>query len=123
MNGQAALEAEVLALHATEDSRAHRPTPLDEIEAALDVFRRSLLEITPRVYRTIEEHLTARLGGVWRLPSFLRWGTWVGGDRDGNPNVTAVTTRIALQRQRATTTARYLADVEVLGRTLSMSVS
>jgi phosphoenolpyruvate carboxylase len=118
---QAALEAEVLALHATEDSRSHRPSPLDEVETALDVFRRSLLEVTPRVYRTIEDRLVARFGGAWRLPSFLRWGTWVGGDRDGNPNVTSVTTRIALQRQRAVVLTRYLADVEVLGRSLSMS--
>ncbi len=118
---QAALDAEVLALHATEDSRAHRPTPLDEVETALEVFRRSLLEVTPRVYRTIEDQLAARIGGTWRLPAFLRWGTWVGGDRDGNPNVTSGITRIALQRQRAVVLTRYLADVEVLGRALSMS--
>ncbi|HSD86033.1 MAG TPA: phosphoenolpyruvate carboxylase [Kofleriaceae bacterium] len=119
--GIAALEAEVLALHATEDSRAHRPTPLDEVETALEVFRRSLLEVTPRVYRTIEERLERRFGGTWRLPTFLRWGSWVGGDRDGNPNVTAIVTRIALQRQRAVVLTRYLADVESLGRSLSMS--
>ena len=117
----AALEAEVLALHATEDSRSHRPTPLDEVETSLDVFRRSLLEVTPRLYRTIEDRLTAKFGGVWRLPPFLRWGTWVGGDRDGNPNVTAITTRIALQRQRNVVVTRYLADVESLGKFLSMS--
>jgi phosphoenolpyruvate carboxylase len=117
----AALEAEVLALHATEDSRSHRPTPLDEVETALDVFRRSLLEVTPRVYRTIEDKLEEKLGGTWRLPTFLRWGTWVGGDRDGNPNVTAIVTRIALQRQRAVVLTRYLADVEALGKSLSMS--
>jgi phosphoenolpyruvate carboxylase len=116
-----ALEAEVLALHATEDSRANRPTPLDEVETSLDVFRRSLLEVTPRVYRTIEDRLAARFGGTWRLPAFLRWGTWVGGDRDGNPNVTAITTRIALQRQRAVVVTRYLADVEAVGKSLSMS--
>jgi phosphoenolpyruvate carboxylase len=116
-----ALEAEVLALHATEDSRAHKPTPLDEVETALDVFRRSLLEVTPRIYRTIEEKLEGKFGGTWRLPTFLRWGTWVGGDRDGNPNVTAIVTRIALQRQRAVVLTRYLADVEALGKSLSMS--
>lgn len=120
--GQVALEAEVLALHATEDSRAHRPTPLDEVETALDVFRRSLLEVTPRIYRTIEDRLAARFGGPWRLPAFLRWGTWVGGDRDGNPNVTATTTRNALQRQHRVVVTRYLADVEALGRALSMSM-
>jgi phosphoenolpyruvate carboxylase len=117
------LDAEVLALHATEDARERRPTPLDEVEAVLDVFRRSLLEVTPHVYRTIEDRLAARLGSSasWRLPSFMRWGTWVGGDRDGNPNVTAAVTRAAFARQRSTTLARYLADVEALGRSLSVS--
>jgi len=116
-----ALDAEVLALHATEDSRAHKPTPLDEVETALDVFRRSLLEVTPRVYRTLEDCLAKHLRAPYRLPTFLRWGTWVGGDRDGNPNVTAIVTRIALQRQRAVVITRYVADVENLGRSLSMS--
>ncbi len=119
--GEDALEAEVLALHATEVARAHKPTPLDEVETALDVFRRSLLEVTPRVYRTLEDRLEAKFGGEWRLPSFLRWGTWVGGDRDGNPNVTSVVTRIAFSRMRAVVLQRYLLDVEALGRSLSMS--
>jgi phosphoenolpyruvate carboxylase len=116
-----ALEAEVLALHATEDSRAHKPTPLDEVEVALDVFRRSLLEVTPRVYRTIEDCLAKHLRTPFTLPTFLRWGTWVGGDRDGNPNVTSIITRIALQRQRTVVLTRYVADVEHLGKSLSMS--
>jgi phosphoenolpyruvate carboxylase len=117
----AAVEAEVLALHATEDARARRPTPLDEVENTLDVFRRSLLDVTPRVYRTIEDRLRARLGVTWRVPPFLRWGTWVGGDRDGNPNVTAAVTRAALARQRNLVLARYLDDVAALGRSLSIS--
>jgi phosphoenolpyruvate carboxylase len=116
-----ALEAEVLALHATEDARVRRPTPLDEAETALEVFRRSLLEVTPKLYRTLEDRLARRLGGAWRLPSFVRWGTWVGGDRDGNPNVTAAVTRAVLQRQRQTVLTRYLHDVEELGRSLSIS--
>ncbi|MDB4959410.1 MAG: Phosphoenolpyruvate carboxylase [Myxococcales bacterium] len=116
-----ALDAEVLALYATEDARVRRPTPLDEVETALDVFRRSLLDVTPRIYRTIEDRLALRFGGEWRLPSFLRWGSWVGGDRDGNPNVTAPITRSAFSRQRTAVLQQYLADVELLGRTLSMS--
>ncbi len=115
------LVAEVLALHATEDARARKPTPLDEVETALDVFRRSLLDVTPRIYRTIEDHIAVRLGTTFRLPTFLRWGSWVGGDRDGNPNVTAPITRAALSRQHVTVVTRYLADVELLGRSLSLS--
>ncbi len=116
------LSAEVLALHATEDARARRPSPLDEVENTLDVFRRSLLDVTPRIYRTLEDRLTARFpNSSWKLPSFFRWGSWVGGDRDGNPNVTAAVTRGAFNRHRATILARYLDDVAVLGRTLSLS--
>ena len=119
---EAAIAAEVLALHATEDSRARRPTPLDEVENALDVFRRSLLAVTPRIYRTIEDRVRSRFpGSTWRVPAFLRWGTWVGGDRDGNPNVTAQVTRATLARQRALVLERYLDDVASLGRSLSVS--
>jgi phosphoenolpyruvate carboxylase len=118
---EAALDAEVLALYATEDSRARRPTPLDEVENALDVFRRSLLDITPRIYRTIEDRVRARFGSTWRAPTFLRWGSWVGGDRDGNPNVTASVTRGAFARHRSVVIARYLEDLAALGRSLSVS--
>ncbi|MDX2092089.1 MAG: phosphoenolpyruvate carboxylase [Kofleriaceae bacterium] len=117
----ARLEAEVLAFHATEDSRARRPTPLDEVENSLEVFRRSLLDVTPRIYRTMEDRLAARFGGTWRLPTLFRWGTWVGGDRDGNPNVTAAVTRGAFARQRAAIINRYLDDLVTLGRSLSVS--
>jgi phosphoenolpyruvate carboxylase len=115
------LAATVLGLHATEDARARRPTPLDEVEASLDVFRRSLLDVTPQIYRTIEDRLTARFGEPWRLPAFLRWGTWVGGDRDGNPNVTAAVTRATFSRHRAAALTRYLEDVVALGHSLSVS--
>jgi phosphoenolpyruvate carboxylase len=119
---EAAVAAEVLALQATEDARARRPTPLDEVENALDVFRRSLLDVTPRVYRTIEERIRVRFPDAsWRVPPFLRWGSWVGGDRDGNPNVTAQVTRATLARHRALVLNRYLDDVAALGRSLSVS--
>ncbi len=115
----------VLALWGTETSRSRRPTARDEIEAALDVFRRTLLDVTPRVYRTLEDACRARwpelAASGWRLPSFFTWGSWIGGDRDGNPNVTAAVTRAAFERQRAVILGRYLEDVERLGRFLSVS--
>jgi len=115
------LGEEVLALHGTEPSRARKPTPRDEIETALDVFRRTLLDVTPQVYRTLEDACARHFGGRWKLPAFFRWGTWLGGDRDGNPNVTAHVTRMALERHREVVLARYLVDVEQLGRALSIS--
>src|SRR5262249_51361371 len=88
---------------------------------SLEVFRRSLLDVTPRIYRTIEDRLADRFSAPWRLPAFLRWGTWGGGDRDGNPNVTADVTRIAFPRHRTTALVRYLDDVVALGKSLSVS--
>ncbi len=84
------------------------------------MFQRSLLDVTPRIYRTIEDWLRAR-AWITRVPSFLRWGTWVAGDRDGNPNVTAAVTRAALARQRGLVLARYLEDVAALGWSISAS--
>ena len=116
------LAAEVLALLGTEEARTRRPTPEDEIEATLEVFRRTLFEVTPDVYAELEDALAQCWPErSWRLPSFFRWGTWVGGDRDGNPNVTAHVTRAAFERQRAAVLARYLQDVQALGRTLSVA--
>lgn len=116
------LAAEVLALLGTDEARTRRPTPLDEIEATLEVFRRTLFEVTPDIYAELEDALAATYPEQpWRLPSFFRWGTWVGGDRDGNPHVTAHVTRAAFERQRAAVLARYQDDVRALGRSLSVA--
>ena len=116
------LREAVLALHCTEEARASRPTPFDEVRAGLHVFERTLLDATPAIYRALEEALEQSWPNErFTVPSFLRWGTWIGGDRDGNPNVTAETTRMALERQRALALSRYVADVEHLGRELSVS--
>jgi phosphoenolpyruvate carboxylase len=117
------LAAAVFALHATEGSRAHRPTVVDEIDATVEVFRRNLLDVTPVLYRKLEAALAAAWPDVgWRVPALLQWGSWVGGDRDGNPNVTARVTRAAFDRQRAIALDRHLADVAELGRALSCSI-
>ncbi len=112
----------VRALYSSEESRAWKPSPLDELSAALHVFERTLLDVTPRIYREVEEMLAARFPDAsFRVPTFLRWGTWVGGDRDGNPNVTSNITRAALDRHRTLVLRRYLADAELLLRQLSVS--
>jgi len=130
---RAQLADQVAILTRTEESRATKPAPRDELEAGLDVFARTLFDATPALYRELEDVLEGlfpdadwlRLGeggaGDWPVPSFLRWGSWIGGDRDGNPFVTAHVTRTALERQRALALERHLADVRMLGRELSMS--
>jgi phosphoenolpyruvate carboxylase len=117
-----ALRGVVEALFGTEESRAAKPSPRDEIAAGLDVFETSLLDVTPVLYRALEDALAvAYPGESFDVPSFLRWGSWIGGDRDGNPFVTADTTRYVLARQRARILERYLQDVDVLMRELSIS--
>lgn len=113
----------VFAMHATESARAQRPTVVNEIDATVEVFRRTLLDVTPQLYRRLEEALAEVFPQtLWKVPSLLVWGTWVGGDRDGNPNVTSKVTRAAFDRQRKVVLERYLQDVEQLGRALSCSV-
>ncbi len=112
----------VTALAVTRNSRTARPTALDEVRAGLVVFERTLLEAVPAVYRSLERGLAEQWPGVaFRIPPFLRFGTWIGGDRDGNPFVTAEVTRAALERQRALVLARHAADVRALLGELSAS--
>jgi phosphoenolpyruvate carboxylase len=78
--------------------------------------------VTPGLYRSLETELAAAWPGhAFRVGPFLRWGTWVGGDRDGNPLVTAEVTRAALERQRALALGRHLADAAALHRELSVA--
>jgi phosphoenolpyruvate carboxylase len=115
-----ALRETVSALAATRKSRMARPTPYDELKSGLLVFERTLLDAVPAVYRGLSRALAASWPGArFRIGPFLRFGTWIGGDRDGNPFVTADVTRAALERQRALVLGRYAADVRALWWALS----
>jgi phosphoenolpyruvate carboxylase len=123
---RAATEAElrraVLALHASDEARPERPTPLDEVRAASHVFSRTLFDVTPAIHRELEDALAETWPGErLSVGPFLRWGSWVGGDRDGNPHVTAEVTRAAFELHRAIALGRHLADVDGLHRELSAS--
>jgi phosphoenolpyruvate carboxylase len=116
------LREAVSGLVATGKSRRRRPTPIDEVKTALQSFERTLFDATPAVYRALEEALAATWPGEsFEVPTFLRYGSWVGGDRDGNPFVTADVTRATFERHRALALRRYRADVAGLWRALSLS--
>jgi phosphoenolpyruvate carboxylase len=118
------LREAVAALACTRKSRTSRPSPLDEVRAGLQVFERTLLDVVPEVYRELEDALAAAWpGAAFRVGPFLRFGTWIGGDRDGNPFVTAEVTRAALDRQRALAIRRLTADAAALWRGLSASIA
>ena len=118
-----ALHAEVLRLWLTAMLRLAKLEVVDEIANSLAYFRLTFLHELPRVYAELEEALRARFSlerEPW-LPPFLTVGTWVGGDRDGNPNVGAETLEIALAQQARLVLGHYLEEVNLLGKELSLS--
>jgi len=95
--------AEITGLWQTDEVRSRRPTVYDEIKMGLDYYDVSIFETLPGLYREISEALRASYGleiEAHALPQVLRFGSWIGGDRDGNPYVTPGVTRDAIQLAR-----------------------
>jgi phosphoenolpyruvate carboxylase len=115
-----AIEDRVMALVSTLwQTRMLRPvrlTVLDEITNALSYWRTTFLIEIPRLYGEL-----ARALGTTRVAPFLRLGSWIGGDRDGHPHVTAPTMRAALAAQATTVFEHYLEQVHALGGELALS--
>jgi phosphoenolpyruvate carboxylase len=119
-HNEAMLRARVTSLWQTRMLRDARLTVADEIENALSYYRATFLEEIPALYADIETAL-AEHGLDARLPAFFQMGSWIGGDRDGNPNVTAATLEEAITRQAAVIFEHYLEQVHKLGAELSVS--
>ncbi|MFM8892547.1 MAG: phosphoenolpyruvate carboxylase, partial [Planctomycetia bacterium] len=103
-----ALHGELRVLWQTEFLRPTRPTVLDEVDRGLSIMPR-LWEAVPRVYAALRAGLAAAYpdAGI-RVPPFLSFGSWMGGDRDGNPFVTAAVTEQTLLRLRSAAIDRHL---------------
>ncbi|VWB54562.1 phosphoenolpyruvate carboxylase [Burkholderia aenigmatica] len=114
------LRARVTTLWQTRMLRDARLTVGDEIENALSYYRATFLDELPALYGDIEAAL-AEHGLSARVPAFFQMGSWIGGDRDGNPNVTAPTLDEAINRQAAVILEHYLEQVHKLGAELSVS--
>ncbi|MGL6113239.1 MAG: phosphoenolpyruvate carboxylase, partial [Rubrivivax sp.] len=110
------LRARITQLWQTRMLRTAKLSVADEIENALSYYHATFLRQIPKLYRQIEEALPGH-----EVPPFLRMGHWIGGDRDGNPNVGADTLRMALVRQAETALRFYLTEVHQLGAELSTS--
>ncbi len=96
--------AEITALWQTDDVRQVRPTVRDEIRMALDYYESTLFDTLPALYAEIADALASEYGlepGLAELPRLVGFGSWIGGDRDGNPFVTPGATREALAMARA----------------------
>ncbi len=113
---EAQIRARVMQLWQTRLLRYSKLTVADEIENALSYYESTFLREIPKIYSNLENML-----GHHPVHSFLRMGQWIGGDRDGNPNVSAQTLEYALRRQSEVALRHYLTEVHFLGSELSIS--
>jgi phosphoenolpyruvate carboxylase len=119
-----AIEREITALWQTDDIRRRQPTVADEIMMGLDYYPSVLIHTLPDVYAEMssgfERVYDARVE-THELPVVISFASWIGGDRDGNPYVTANTTREALLLARHTILDYYLKTIDQLQEQLSLS--
>ncbi|MDR1809610.1 MAG: phosphoenolpyruvate carboxylase [Prevotella sp.] len=107
----------------TDEIRQNRPTPNEEAKWGYDVVQNSLWEAVPAFLRELNKQLNETLS--YMLPVDARpihFSSWMGGDRDGNPNVTAKVTQDVLLQSRRRAVGLFLQDVEILVKELSMSI-
>ncbi len=112
---ETAIRQEIALLWQTRLLRHQRLTVLDEVEIELDYLREVFLPVLPAEYSRWEQVLGAG------CPSFLKVGSWIGGDRDGNPNVDAACVEQSVSRASESVLEYYLDRVHALGATLSIS--
>lgn len=114
---------EIQILWKTNEVRVHKPQVTDEVRQGLYFFRESLFTTLPNIYRNLEKAIRR----VWgpdadvAVPSFVAFGSWIGGDRDGNPYVKPETTELAIRMQCELVLEAYIERVEQLTRMLSHS--
>jgi phosphoenolpyruvate carboxylase len=107
----------VLALWQTRMLRRHRLAVIDEVANGIGFYDQTFLDEVPRLYAALEDELDRRDGAtpIGELPPFLRMGSWIGGDRDGNPYVTADVLRRTLRMQSGRIFTWYLEELHALG--------
>lgn len=121
------IKKHVKLLWSTDEVRAIKPTVRDEIKNGLYYFNVSLFDAVPRSYRNMENAIRRvyadeiAAGATFKVPGYVQFGSWIGGDRDGNPFVTSDTTEMAIMLQKRTVIRRYLDDVTKLSYVLTHS--
>ncbi|MGZ5000679.1 MAG: phosphoenolpyruvate carboxylase, partial [Methylomonas sp.] len=119
------LHSQIQLLWKTDEVRARSLGVIDEIESGLFYFPLSLFEASCQMYRNFARALRDVYGETAseqiRIPNFLSFGSWIGGDRDGNPNVKPETTAIAVRMQACTILQEYLRRIDGLTEQLAFS--
>jgi len=119
------IHAEITSLWQTDEVRQTKPTVNDEIRMGLRYFRLSLFETLPRIYAEVAESMRDVYGLVLEvadLPNLLSFGSWIGGDRDGNPLVKPECVKDALEQARTMIIRECIRGVELLSDCLSSSL-
>ena len=121
-----ALKTRIQTLWKTDEVRPAKPDVRHEIRMGLHHFEASLFEAIPVVYRRLQYAIERRYADdesntAIDLPALLRFGSWIGGDRDGNPNVTAETTTEAILTQQQTILGYYINQIDLLTRIFTQS--
>ena len=112
---------EIVLLLATDEVRTERPQVRDEVEQGLHYLTASVWEVVPQLREDVRRALGHSYDVDPEPALFLRFRSWIGGDRDGNPNVTADVTRWTLEMHRRAALHRHRAELRVLSRELSIS--
>jgi phosphoenolpyruvate carboxylase len=116
------LRREIAAAWETEEVRRERPSPLDEVRSAMAVFEETLWDALPQFLRSLDRTLMLETGRGLPLDAApIQFGSWIGGDRDGNPSVTPDVTRRACLMARWTALTLYAKEIEALRFDLSMT--
>ena len=111
------LTAEITALWETDEVRTRRPTVRDEVKMGLDYYDASIYATLPGLYTEVAAAFEAEYAlclSLTEMPVLLSFGSWIGGDRDGNPNVTPQVTREALAMAREHVVAHYQQQLQLV---------
>ncbi len=122
------IETGIRQLWLTDEVRSTRPKVSDEIKNGLYFFKQSLFDAIPQSYRHLEKAIKRHygselIGKPLEIPSIIKFGSWIGGDRDGNPNVKPETTEMALRMQTRQVLDAYIPRVSELIHLLTHSSS
>ena len=115
------IDTVLLGLWQTSETRRHKLSVNDEINNGVSIFPMSFFEALPKLYRTMERDFQTAYPGV-RVPNILKIGGWIGGDRDGNPFVSAETLRFAFRRHADAVFRFYRGELDELYRELPLSI-
>ncbi|WP_295731035.1 phosphoenolpyruvate carboxylase [uncultured Bifidobacterium sp.] len=119
------LHNEIDALFRTSPIAAKKPTPVEEANTILDIFDSTLFETIPRVYRRFDDWMLGKKAGMVKpvCPAFFHPGSWIGSDRDGNPNVTAKVSRKVARKFSDHMLKALVKATTTVGRNMTMEVT